>query len=287
MPRRRPDFRSGEAGDASGPKSSDCPTPAEPIFESRAVYMQRWLKVIVLSGQLFFRARCDLRVFALTYYTALSAVPLFALLYGLSRMLGLETFIQETLLIRFSQQREALLEVFSLSKNLLEGFHGGVIAMIGSIVVFGSIWFLLDHLERVVNQLWEVTGRISIRKVLSDYLVMLCAVPLLFFLLSSIRIHVFFFPYLLFWVLFSFIYWALPNCKVSISSVLVGGAISAALYLIVQWGYIYFQTQAAHYGTVYGSLSVLPLFFAWVQCCWYIFLFGAGISHAHQTMKGE
>ncbi|MBI3508658.1 MAG: hypothetical protein HY069_03365 [Chlamydiia bacterium] len=48
MPRRRPDFEPGEAAskqlnfnklsDADGLKRGGCPTPAEPIFESRSVY---------------------------------------------------------------------------------------------------------------------------------------------------------------------------------------------------------------------------------------------------------
>jgi membrane protein len=41
----------------------------------------------------------------------------------------------------------------------------------------------------------------------------------------------------------------------------------------------------ASYSAVYGSVAALPLFIAWVQLSWNIFLFGAEIAHASENTE--
>jgi membrane protein len=90
-------------------------------------------------------------------------------------------------------------------------------------------------------------------------------------------------PYGLFWLLFTFIYLFMPNKNVHGRSAMLGGIVASCLYLLVQWGYIYFQLEVSRYGAVYGSMAALPLLLIWIQLSWFILLFGAEISCAHQT----
>jgi membrane protein len=60
--------------------------------------------------------------------------------------------------------------------------------------------------------------------------------------------------------------------------------VAGTLYFLVQWGYIYFQVGLNRYGAIYGSFAALPLFLIWVQVSWFLLLFGAEVSYAHQTL---
>jgi membrane protein len=87
-----------------------------------------------------------------------------------------------------------------------------------------------------------------------------------------------------FWIFFGFLYYFLPNTKVKVFSALFGGIVSGTLYLLAQFAYIYFQVGVSSYSAVYGSFAALPLFLIWVQISWFIFLYGAEVSYAYQSL---
>src|SRR5512135_2399262 len=57
-------------------------------------FLVRDLRILILALGGFFRDRCPLRASALTYYSLLSIVPLVALVFGIGKGFGLETFIE-------------------------------------------------------------------------------------------------------------------------------------------------------------------------------------------------
>lgn len=258
-------------------------------------FLFKWLKIFSLAIKDFIQDQCPLRASSLSYYAALSVVPIVAMLFGMAGMVEFDGSIRESLLLNFPDQKGVLLKVFDLSENLIKGFHSGVIAAVGFTVLFWSVWCLLGNLEKAMNQIWEVEKHRSWKRIVSDYFALTIIVPLFFFMASSAGVvmekilgfHLFFLPYLLFWLLFTFIYKVVPNGTVPTASTFAGGLIAAGLYIVVQWVYVYFQIRATHYGAVYGSLAALPLFLVWVQSSWYIFLFGAEVGHAHQVIMNN
>jgi membrane protein len=92
-------------------------------------------------------------------------------------------------------------------------------------------------------------------------------------------------PFVVIWVLFTFIYIFMPNTKVYLKSGVIGGIIGGTLYQIVQWMYLTFQVGVAQYNAIYGSFAALPLFLVWLQMSWLIVLFGAEISFARQNLE--
>jgi membrane protein len=95
--------------------------------------------------------------------------------------------------------------------------------------------------------------------------------PLLLFILK-------FFPFLLGWILFTFVYFFLPNTKVYMRSAVIAGIIAGTAFQIWQWLYIKFQIGASSYGAIYGSFAALPLFMIWLQISWLILLAGAELA---------
>jgi membrane protein len=92
-------------------------------------------------------------------------------------------------------------------------------------------------------------------------------------------------PYVTIWVVFTFIFIFMPNTKVRFKSALIGGIVAGTIFQIVQWVYINFQIGAAKYGAIYGSFAALPLFLMWLQLSWFVILFGAEVSFAHQNVE--
>jgi membrane protein len=84
---------------------------------------------------------------------------------------------------------------------------------------------------------------------------------------------------------FGFIYFFLPNTKVSFRPALFGGFIAAIGYYLMQAGYVYFQVSMTRYNAIYGSFAALPLFLIWLQASWLIVLFGAQMAFANENRE--
>jgi membrane protein len=266
------------------------------------------LRIGTLSVRGFIQDKCALRASGLTYYTMMSVVPVLAMAFAIARGFGLQEYLKTQILESFQEQQAVLLDLFSFSEKLLDQTSGSIVAGVGIAILIWTVTQLLSNMESALNHIWGVKKLRSWRRLFSDYLAIMLLAPLFFILSSSATVWianyletsilaiahgsilgavVLFFirliPYVLFWILFSFIYLFLPNTKVRLSSALIGGVVAGTLYLLLQWGYFYFQVGVARYGAIYGSLAALPLFLIWAQLNWFLLLFGAEISFAHQT----
>ncbi len=167
---------------------------------------------------------------------------------------------------------------------------------------------VLSNIENAFNGIWQVKhSRVFFRK-FSDYFSIMLIAPILILVSSSSQvfiietvdrisneiafigyvgpiIHFFvkFVPYILVWMLFTFIYMVMPNTKVNFGSALIAGIIAGTVFQVLQWGYIHFQIGVSRYNTIYGSFAALPLFLVWLNYSWLIVLFGAEISFSAQN----
>jgi membrane protein len=91
-------------------------------------------------------------------------------------------------------------------------------------------------------------------------------------------------PYVLLWILYTFLYMFIPNTKVNFTSALLAGVIAGTLHGVFQRFYIVFQVGVSKYNAVYGSFAALPLFFVWLQFSWLIVLLCAEVAFAHQNL---
>lgn len=269
----------------------------------------KWTRIAYLAGRGFYRDKCSLGASSLTYYTLMSIVPVLAMAFAIARGFGYNDRLRLELLQRFQDQNEALVEIFKYADAFLEQARGGVIAGFGLLVLFLTVVLLLSNLEGILNQIWGVKNLRPWRRIVIDYLALILIAPVMFVAASSMAVFVVdqfeigirilpiaswaiswllflvnLIPYGLFWILFTFIYQFMPNTKVRFRSACLAGIFTACLYVVVQWGYIHFQIGVSRYGAIYGSMAALPLFLVWIQLSWFLFLFGAEISHVHQTL---
>jgi len=269
----------------------------------------RQLRIILLAIRGFHEDTCQLKASALTFNSLLSIVPVVAIAFGVAKGFGYQEVLKEQLLEKFPTNKEVLMQVMNFALALLETTKGGVVAGFGLLVLFYSVIKVLGNIEDSFNDIWGVEKSRSWMRTFSDYTSVILLAPFLLIMSGSVTVFISTqvqfiterfsvlgslaplvvillkcLPYLFVWTLFTFVYIFLPNGKVNFASGLLAGILAGTVYELVQWGYITFQVGVSRYNAIYGSFAALPLFLAWMQVSWFVVLFGAEISFAHQNV---
>lgn len=262
----------------------------------------RMLRVLYDAARGFIEDDCYSKASALTFYSLLSIVPILAVIFGIAKGFGLESALELEVSEQFGEQRELTSKLIQFAYSWLQTVKGGVIAGFGVFILFWSVLGLLSSIETTLNAIWKMPISRTIGRRISDYLATMVICP--FFLITSSSITVWlsnltqnvqsnvfvevvnplllfilkFFPFLLSWILFTFVYFFLPNTKVYMRSAVIAGVIAGTAFQIWQWLYIKFQIGVSSYGAIYGSFAALPLFLIWLQISWLILLAGAEMA---------
>lgn len=271
-------------------------------------YFLRVLRILVLSFREFANDKCSLWASALTFWSLLSIVPVFAMAFGVAKGFGFDKLLKEKIIESAQGQQEVMTRIAEFSENMLANTKGGVIAGIGLVLLFWSVIKVLTNIEQAFNHIWWIKKERTLGQKFTDYMALMLIAPVFFiaassasvFLVSQIEniMHSARFlgavaplivtalgivPFLVFAGLLTYIYIFMPNGKIKFTSALIGGITAGAIYQIVQWAYVKFQIGASNAGAVYGTFAALPLFLAWLQTSWLIVLYGAELSFAHQN----
>ncbi len=266
------------------------------------------LRVFILAYRGFNENKVNLRASALTYFSILSVVPIIAMAFGVAKGFGFEQKMQQLLHESLKGQEDIAEWLIDFSSNMLNSVQGGLIFGISLVFLLWTVMNVLSNIESSFNNIWQVKqSRVLFRK-FSDYFSIMFVAPILIIVSSSSQVFIIetvdrvsneiafigyvgpvlqFFvklvPYILVWMLFTFIYMVMPNTKVKFSSALLAGVIAGTAFQVLQWGYIHFQIGVSRYNTIYGSFAALPLFLVWLNYSWLIVLFGAEISFSAQN----
>ncbi len=269
----------------------------------------RQVRIILLAIRGFGEDKCQLRASALTFYSLLSVVPVVAMAFGIAKGFGFDKRLEQQLIENFQGQEEVLEKIIGFANSLLASTRGGIIAGVGVTVLFWTVIKLLGSIENSFNDIWGIKISRTMGRKFSDYLSVMLICPLLLIMASSVTVLITNYvtliveslsflgplaggiiltlkilPYAVIWIVFTFIYFFMPNTKVTLKSALLAGIIAGTLYQGLQWFYITFQVGVAKYGAIYGSFAALPLFLVWLQLSWLVVLFGAEVSFAEQNV---
>lgn len=270
----------------------------------------RGLRVFIISVREFASDQCILRASALTFYSLLSIVPVFAMAFGFAKGFGMDKMLKRELLENMEGQQEVVTRIIEFSENMLQNTKGGLVAGIGLLFLFWTVIKVLGNIESSFNDIWGIKKGRSIGRKFTDYLSFMLIAPTVFLFGSSLSVFVVsqvraitesvsilgamapvilpvlkLVSYGVFWGLLTFLYMFMPNTKINFKSALIGGIVAGTAYQLTQWGYIHFQVGAAKAGAIYGSFAALPLFLIWLQISWFIVLYGAELAFAHQNQE--
>jgi membrane protein len=270
----------------------------------------RVLQILFVTGKDYVEDKCSIRAAALTFYSALSLVPILALLFGIAKGFGFEETLKQKILESSDQNRDVFLHMFSFAENTLTNAKGGLVAGIGIILLLYTVVKTFALIENAFNEIWEIKQPRTWLRKFTDYLSISLLAPFLLIFSGSVTVFVAtnvqnfatqigiidwvapvvnfglnFTSYFLMWVLFFALYMIMPNKKVKPSAALIAALVAGTAYQLVEWVYISFQVGVSKYNGIYGSFAALPLFLIWVQTSWTIVLFGAELSYAIQNIN--
>jgi membrane protein len=269
-------------------------------------FLVKQVRVFSLAINGFNEDKCLLKATALTYYTLFSIVPIIALAFAIAKGFGFEHSLQQDLLLKFQDQKDILTQAFVYADKMLANTKGGLIAGVGIVLLLWSIISLLNSIENSFNEIWEIkNGRTWTRKI-TDYLSIMLIGPVFIILSGGLTVWLKtgldtvasnvsiispatalllkLFAFALMWGMFIFLYMALPNTKVTFKGAAMGSLVAAILFEFLQWAYVSSQIGVAQYNKIYGSFAALPLFLIWIQYSWFVVLFGAELTFAHQNV---
>jgi len=260
------------------------------------------LGIVIAEG--FVKDELLMRAHSLTFLTVLSIVPLLALVVTFAGMLGMDQRVLEVII---SQLAATVPEAGEYLTRWSQDLDFGALGPIMGGLLIATTVLAVGGVEKALNAIWGITKQRPWVRRIPDYLAVLVIAPLLLgiaiplraslesqwlvarFIETPIIAQLYDLglqnaPVLLVVVAFSFLYWFLPNTEVRLRSALLGGVIGGVLFGAAQALYIQLNVGAARYNAIVGGFAAIPLFFVWVYVSWAIFLLGAEVAYAYQTL---
>ncbi len=272
-------------------------------------YGVRNLRIILHVGGALIRGKHDQRAAALTYFTLLALVPLFAVVFSLFKAFGgmaraadqLKSYVLDYLAYESQNQVGQWLDHF------VSNFHAGAVGAVGMAALLFTLLLTIATIEDALNHTWGTRVRRGWGMRLVVYWSLLTVGPLL--LGSSLAITASvqssavlvwaranipllgllqgLLPTLFTALAFSALYLILPAARVRWSAALTGGFVAAVMFELAKLLYTFYVTRAVTRNALYGSLAALPFFILWVNYSWRVVLFGADVAHAIQYLSTD
>ena len=271
-------------------------------------FLVRLLKKLILSVRGFIEDDLIIKASALTYYTMLAIVPIFALFLAVGKGFGFAESIEEFVNKLIGDNPEITTIVMGFVNNYLAQTQGGLFVGFGIGLLLWAVLNMFRQIEINFNDIWNVKKNRSIVRQFTTYITMLIVVPILIvvssglsakvdayveiiaqssvgsFLIPIYQFLVQLAPFVIYWVLFTLIFLIIPNTKVKISDAMLAGVVTGTAFLAIQFLYVNGQISLAQYNAVYGSFAAIPLLLFWLQISWLIVLYGAELCYVSQNL---
>ena len=241
------------------------------------------------------RDKCPQQAAALAFQTALSLVPVTAIVFSLLRAFGslesesrLSQFVSEHL---FPQMADVTNKIQEFSGKVSIGALGGA----GLLFTLVTCYSLYSYVEKIFNDIWRVSERRTLIGKLLTFNAMVTFLPALAGtslywsgkLIESGSFSRFIMPFLIQFLGLTLMNWLLPRAPVKWIWAAVGGAVTSLLLEWVKWAFVTFAVRIMmkSYSSVYGPLGLVPLVLVWIYTSWLLVLLGAEIAHALQNLR--
>ena len=256
-------------------------------------------RLLFRAIQRFTKLSHTTRASALTYTTLFALVPLMTVIYSMLSLLPslqqgsgeIEKLLMDNLMPASGDALMVYLHQFSQQAQKL--------TVVGIVFLMITAFMMLRAIENTFNQIWQLP---SGRKGLSSFLLywaILSLGPLMLsagFAVSSYIASLglwkedwvptfgtialgLIIPYLSSFLAFTLIYWAVPNCNVSLKHAAIGGALASLLFELGKEIFSAATTFFPSYQLIYGAFAAVPLFLLWLYISWVVILFAAEVVY--------
>ncbi len=258
------------------------------------------IRVVKKALESYGRANSGLWVTSLCFYTILSLVPIFAILFSLGTWLGVADYFLVKLRDYSPLNDESINLLITFAQNFLENTRTGILAGIGFLFLGWTLISMFSIIEKAFNDIWRVEkSRMFLRKI-TDYISFFILFPTLLVISSgvvkiiadrvglenialSILIKLIPFSTLLFF--FTTMYMLIPNTKVRFIPALIAAVFISLFFSGFQSLFILLQGMVNTYNKIYGSFSVIFIFLFWLKLMWFFIILGAHLCYFLQNRE--
>lgn len=252
-----------------------------------------------VEGQLTMRAM------SLVYTTMLAIVPMLALSFSILKGFGVHYQIEPLLNNFLAPLGPRAAEITENVKTFVEKTNGVALGSVGLALLIYTVISMVQKVEESVNYVWQVERTRSFGRRFSEYLSIILIAPLVMLvaisLLGAVSNHALtqqllnarwinetlielgkLTPIALTTLVFSFIYFIVPNTRVRILSALVGGITAGVLWSGAGTLFAYFVANSTKYTAIYSTFAIVIVALIWLYINWLILLLGAKVSFYFQ-----
>ncbi|MCI0399886.1 MAG: virulence factor BrkB family protein [Gammaproteobacteria bacterium] len=287
-----------------------------PVID-RVVSHSRWfVDFLVYVGRQFMADGCQRTAASLSYTTALSLVPLMAVMFVALRAFpvfqNLGNEIQEYIFQNFvpaaGETMQGHFQQFASKARQLTAV--GIFFLVVIAVM------MMVTIENAFNAIWRVHAKRPALSSFAMYWAVLTLGPLLIGvglvatsyvvslpLISDAEVRfglktrfIAWTPFVTTTLAFTLLYLLVPNRRVPLRPAIIGGVVAALLFEISKRGFALYVTHFPTYEAIYGAMVSIPLFLVWVYVSWLVILLGAEITrglvtfsswHRHMKVYGD
>ncbi|MDL2260122.1 YihY/virulence factor BrkB family protein [Deltaproteobacteria bacterium OttesenSCG-928-K17] len=250
---------------------------------------------------------------ALSYYCLMGVVPFLTLFFVVARSFGLEmdlsNAIDDWVKNTFSSVEEQqkfveiiVLRLKSFSASFIEKSSGSVMVFVALGIIFWSGYKILTLLEQVFGEIFGYSPPRRLIHRIMDYFTVMVIVPLVLMAALTVKIYIaglaaatwqvpggidpsalfsiFFIisPYILLWLVFSWVYSYFSRGLINWRERILGGFITSLLFQVFLSFYLNIMFALTSYNTIYSGFAAIPLFMIWLSLAWLIVLAGGEVT---------
>jgi membrane protein len=253
-----------------------------------------------------FSTQLTLRAMSLVYTTLLSIMPLLAVSFSVAKGLGMVSRLREMFTQSFTQLGPDGVAIAENILQMVDRIDGRAIGAIGVVIFLWTAVSMIQKVESSFNYVWYVAKTRGFARRFSEYLVVLLIGPVAmgtaFSMIASLSSNSFVaylekvpgiaqifllvgesVPYVMIIGMFTFLYYFMPNTKVSMKSALVGGLAGGVMWVTMSVIFTTFIANSFRTFAVYASFGVGIIALLWLYLNWLVLLLGAQLAFYHQN----
>ncbi len=264
------------------------------------------IQVATLTASRYFTGRIGRESVFLSYFTAMSIVPLVAVVLFVALSFGLDDTLLEMIQPYLGENKHMADTILGWAQNIVGQTTRGLFGIISFLTFLWMIIRLMLSIEDTFNHIWSVKRSRTFVKSVGVYLLILVLIPfvLIFFLYGAGYFTSFisdleklpvirFFASGLYWVIFygvallvfSLMYKFIPHVRVRYYDCLKAAIWTALAFVALQYIYLETQMMVTKLSGVYGAFAAIPLMFLWLNYSWQIILFGVYLTYSYEHVS--
>lgn len=263
------------------------------------------IRTIVLVVRGFSNKNLNDKAKSLTFSLIFAIVPILAMILAVAQGFGMADVIERQLYASFLGETNLVPTIMAMVERYLETAKGGLFIGIGILILLWAVYSFFQSVETAFNRIWNVRNSRSIFRQATTYIAIVVLIPVLIVCSAGINIfvhstvegvlhdnaiHMFFhtngakmLQFFICWMLFTWMYIAIPNTKVQFLSALIPGILMGTLFQLLQMLSVYVIAMLSRTSIVYGAFATIPILMIWLQYTSLLILIGAEMSYAIQN----